>query len=242
MDVKQFVFKFILPSLCLIGVLTNTINVIVFSRRTHLKNVIYRYLFCHSLVDLLYLFFCLVRFIVKLDCFSDIYLSFWVQVYEAYIYRYFTACLAAFMMLMELIIAFKRLLIIMNIRFSLPLRKTIFTCAVFSILLFLPYALSLRVIDQRKCQKTVNNIQCLNQSSPILYAITQDNVPCLAILRRLYIIGSVFRAVLAPAALLVINAVIIVKFRKFFARKCMMFPSRQPEFNGKLICVVLINS
>ena len=120
------------------------------------------------------------------------------------------------MILLELIIAFKRLLITSNISFSLKIRfkTTILSSFTISIGLFLPYAVSLRIVNQRDCQKTYENKRCLNNSTNDIYAITQENVPHLDLLKNLYWFTISFRTLIAPFLLILVNIAVIIKFKR----------------------------
>ena len=219
--VKRFVWTFILPSLCLFGIVTNTINFVVFKQRKKLKNIIYRYLLWHSVADIVYLSVCFIRFIIKLDIFSSIHLSYWAQMFEVYAYIYIAGSLAVQMIFIELLIAIKRLLIIMNfnLTYKLKFRTVVIACVVFVLLALTPFPLSLRVVDQRTCNFTADNLKCSQDSKHPIYAIAHANIFCLSILRSIYYAGSIFRALIAPLLLLTLNIAIAVKFRQMCIRK-----------------------
>ena len=115
---KQFVSTFILPSLCAIGIVTNSVSAYILSNRNQLKNQIYRYFCLLSVVELVYLSLCFIFHIIKLRIFKHIQYSFWVQTFQLYGYWCLSTSAAILIILLELIISTKRLLIIMNIHFN----------------------------------------------------------------------------------------------------------------------------
>ena len=220
--IKNFVWTRILPSVCLIGIVTNIINIIVFSQRKKLQNSIYRYFQWHSIFDLVYLSLCLVRFILKTEAFGDTKSSLWVQIYDVYVYAYITSSLAISMILIELIIATKRLLIIMNFNLTINIkfRSVIALCVGLSLVSIISLPLSLRVVNQKNCNYTVERIRCLNLSADTFgYAITQEKVPHVDLLKGLYAGVFVFRGMMAPLILILLNIAIAIKFRKLCAQK-----------------------
>ena len=233
--VKWLVWTYVLPSLCAFGIVTNAINVLVFRQRKELKNKIYRYFLWHSIVDIMYLAFCFVRFIIKLDVFSHLHHSYWAQIYEVYVFIYIAGSLAVMMILIELLIASKRLLIIMNLNltFKLKFRTVVVVCVALVLISLTPFPLSLRVVDQRFCEFTFENIRCVNESTRPAYAMVHANVSYLGTLKVIYYTGSVFRALVAPLVLLLLNIAITIKFRQMCSRKYSLrfsFPNARKSF------------
>lgn len=225
-QVKKFVWTFILPNLCLIGLLTNSINVVVFSQRSKLKNSIYRYFQWHSMVDIVYLTICLVRLIINLEAFKSVHCLYWTKIFEAYVYRYVTASLAMFMIFIELIIAAKRLLMIMNITMTVKLKfeTVIAGCALMAFASLSPLAASLRVVSAQTRRLTIEVETCTGSAQ--VYILTQDNVPHFEILKRLYMSVLVFRGLIAPLLLLLLNIGIAARFRKLCKNKTGLMTSQ----------------
>ena len=215
-NVKLFVWTNILPPLCLIGVFNNCINVAIFVQRKRLKNSIYKYFLWHSVFDLVFLSICFIRFVLMLERFASIHHSYWMQFFEAYGYMFLTNSLAMLMILMELIIAVKRLFIVTNAswRLRFKFRTVMIVCCVIAVIQSAPFTLSIRIVDQKYCNFTVEDIACLNLSDKPLYVMTHENVPHQALLKAIYLAALVLRGFFAPLALLFINMAIGLKFRK----------------------------
>ena len=211
-----------LSTLCLYGLITNIMNVIVFSQKDKLKNKIYRYFLWHSIVDIFYLAICFIRFIIKSDGLHSIHHSYWTQVFDAYAYKYLTSSLAILMILVELIIAIKRLFIITNahVTFKLSLRTVFWAVTIVAFCSYLPFGMMLRVVDENNCNITIELYECQNASTSISkYVITMAYSPRSSFHKNFYSCITIFRGILAPVLLLVINIIIIIKFRKVFKRK-----------------------
>ena len=219
--IKQFAWTFVIPSICFLGILTNAINVLTFSNTKILKNEIYRYLFWHSLVDFIYLFLCFMRFFIRTTLFGDLHLSYWAQLYEAYIYKYLTTSLALHLVLIELIITIKRLLIVFNTtsRFRFQFGQTILACLFVSLSLYLPLFVSLKVIDQRNCKKTFEGMPCMNETSRVIYALIEKGLVNHEVMKRVYILSAAIRGVVVPLALVLLNVIITLKVHKLHRRK-----------------------
>ena len=237
--IKQFVWANILPPLCLIGAFNNSINVAIFVQRKRLKNSIYKYFLWHSVFDLVYLLICFIRFVLMLETFRDIHFSYWMQLFEAYGYIFSTNSLAMLMILIELIIAIKRLLIIMNtsLVFRLKFRTVIFVCCAIAVSLSAPFTLSIRIVDQKYCNFTVEDIECLNLSEQPLYVMTHENVPYQALLKGIYLAASILRGFVAPLALIFINLSIGIKFRQICRRKNYLTTTVNSSYYRKLRCL-----
>lgn len=208
----------VLSCLCFFGVVTNTMNVIVFSHRDKLKNNIYRYFLWHSLVDLVYLTICFIRFVIKSETLHSIHYNYWTQIFDAYAYKYLASSLAILMIFIELIIAIKRLLIITNtnITFKLRLRTVVMIATLAAIGTFLPLGLFIKVVDEKYVSWELKN--SVGQTKIISYyvVIYEQNS---SIHKTLISWGAIFRAIVAPLMLIIANITIMIKFRQVFNRK-----------------------
>ena len=218
-EIKEFIWTYILPPLCFIGLFTNAINVLVFAQKKKLKNSIYKYFLCHSVVDLVYLFFCFVRFLLKLDHLS--YFTYWPQLYEILVYGYFTSALAMMMVFIQLIIAIKRLLIVVNINLTVKLkfRYIITICAILSFLIYLPIPLSNTLVFMDMfSNQTVDFSNALSSHRVIttLHIESWMKNKTLAIFNS---IAPAFRGLVAPVLMMGLNIALLIKFRKLAVRK-----------------------
>jgi hypothetical protein len=132
---KEAGWTFFMPPLCFIGLLTNIINIIVFSNKRLRNDKLNQYLLVHSITYFFYLLFCFFSFMIRCQ-------TLWAKMYELYIFNYFTSSLAIFCVLIELFISIERYLIVSNrkpIRDRFIRTRTLLTSLfVFSILFYLP--------------------------------------------------------------------------------------------------------
>ena len=201
---REFIWMNILPVICIGGILANSLNIAVFKNRKKLKTSIYYYLLCHSIANLIYLlaaflyFFGVKRF-TTLNGFAS-------KVWDLYIFRTLTAMVAMFMMLIELQVSFKRLLIVSN--YSFKRRKIPFFVSLIFIFIF-------SVISQLSVPFTYDVIRIRDG----LFDIKPNALSKTKLLSVLNFASSVFRGILAPLLLLVINLIMAVKYRSRLRKK-----------------------
>ena len=113
---KVLVSSIILPSVCIIGLVTNSINFVIFAerRRIGLRNRRHQYFQRDSLAEFFYLLACLGYFVLKTKVLANFHFTFFTAIYEKYVYMYFASVLACFMLFLRLYISIRRLLIILN--------------------------------------------------------------------------------------------------------------------------------
>ena len=219
-DLSQMVKSYVLPPMCFFCMMTNAANVIVFTQKKKLKSSIYQYLRWHSFVDLLYFIACFIRFVIRSERFKQTHSSYWTQFYELYVYLYFAGSLALLMILIELLVAYKRLLVIVNMKLPTmrSFRAVVATCVALSLVWMIPFPLNLKLVNQRECNFTTERIRCARHAEQ-LYALTQENIPNLNIWKNLSAASFFFRGVIAPFILFVLNIFIAIKFRQLCSRK-----------------------
>ena len=208
--VKDFIWKYILPSVCSVGLITNSANVFIFSQRKKLKNSIYKYFLLHSIIDLIYLTLCLGRFIIKMELISGVVSSYEVQLYEVYIYIFFTSSLALTMVLIQLPIATKRLLIIMNIKPKLAcveFRAITLSFILLSLALYVPVCFNFSIVPSATSDD--------GETKYVTKRTGINNIIALWI----YSFTSYFRGFVAPLVLLALNIALVVKFRQMAQKK-----------------------
>ena len=216
-ETKSFVWTYILPSICTLGLFTNTLNVVVFSRRKALKNPIYKYFLFHSAAELVYLGACLGYYVVNLDIFQPVHQTWFAKAYEVYCYRYLSSSVAVLLILIELTISIKRLHIITNTTFRFKLEFKVITCGslLVSMLLLVPYLLTTKIAEQDLHHQRDSNVTADTRT----YAIMPDDVKYARVLKGLHSSAMLFRGILAPFLQIILNVKISVNFQKMFKRK-----------------------
>ena len=112
-------YLYLRPIMCTFGVITNVINIIIFHYSPKLKHSTYRLMLVISVVDFFYLLFFLISSFIsdcKQYCTHMSSMRYEVKLFDLYIEDYLSSCLALFVIFIEIILSFKRYLILSNSR------------------------------------------------------------------------------------------------------------------------------
>lgn len=223
-DVKTTIWTFVLPSFCLFGLIANLFNLYIFSHRNRLSNQIYRYLEMHSFVETIYMLLSFVHFALR----PSLNNTYMFKIYHLYLFEFLTTLLATFNIFVELIISFQRLLAIRHSRFVNKLNvnvKLIITCLLISALINLPILIF--------CQIKVK----LDDSQRLAYYLSYEKITSgSSKLSRLLILVSVlFRGLFSPIVVVIVNILMIAKFKKRMKIKQNISKRRFKLRNGEQI-------
>lgn len=215
LEVREIVWLYVLPVLCLTGVVTNLLNIVVFSNK-RLKFKIYRLMLIHSVIDFIYLTLSFVYFLVirrsyLYESLSPKHNRLIMLIYDLVCIRLLCTIIAVFSIFIELTISFNLLAIIENncnqIRFLgryFPLLVTAF--ASLAIFTQVPFILSIRI--------TSDNI-----GSYMIEASEHSDIVALKVLNSSF---SIFRGIIAPLIQLALNINIIVAYKRQMRSKLLM--------------------
>ena len=216
---KNFVWLHYLPYMCLIGIITNSINIVIFKNRTKLWNPIYKYMLVHSVGDLCFLSGAFVYFFSKHTFIYQYYSYFW-KFFEFYLYMVIMTPLTMFIVLIELSISIKRLLIVTNYNITVRIRFRwlIIGFLLFSILSQLPsLKMIINIVDLAEKYQERN----MPPHAAYFDMITADFSRS-SVYKTIYTLETILRGVLAPAILFIINALMTKKFHQQLKKKRMM--------------------
>ena len=110
-------WTFVLPIICLASMLINVVNGLMLAKLRPIRPV-YRRLFAKSVINSIYLFICMWKFVSKCGQFCELFYSardyrekwsFWIQVYNFYLYGVVGRILAQCDLFIEILIALQRL-------------------------------------------------------------------------------------------------------------------------------------
>ena len=187
-------WTFVLPSICLASMLMNVINVLVLAKLRTLRPV-YRRLFAKSIINFMYLFICLWKFLNKCGQFCELFyrkeltdqLFFWIQVYDFYLYGIVGRVLAQCDLFIEILIALQRLRLLTSACscgfVSCVLGTPVKLIVVISVLIYLPDVFFTRVVWHtgdtfEPCaamsNNTSNNISCASKTGLRLEHMNKD--------------------------------------------------------------------
>ena len=218
-QVRDLVWSYVLPSICLFGILTNSINIFIFKNKD-LKSSMYKYFLLHSIAELCYLLICFVYF-----CLNSIFLpvdvknTYPVKLFEMYAYHYLTTVMALYMISIELTISIKRLFIVLNGRLDSSNKlgkfiKILFVFFIGSALLHSPFLLSADILTEPCGQKN---------TSYFCYKMIMNDFGNGQAFKRCNTAVSVYRGIFAPGILLIVNSIMLFKFKKQIRKKRNLF-------------------
>jgi hypothetical protein len=78
---------YFLPTICLIGIFSNLIAILILSR-PNLKGNIYQYMLLNTIVDLVFVLICIFTVIFRCGIFCPYAYTYWAKLYEKYIFLY----------------------------------------------------------------------------------------------------------------------------------------------------------
>ena len=208
LGIKAFIWAHVLPYICLLGVLTNILNVIIFSNRRKLANSIYNSMLAHSLSNTAYLAFSFAYFFGANKIYKqDSYLS---KLLEFYLLRAFTTTMAIFMIFLDIQIAIKRLLIVTNysksILSKLDFRILISLFLALSVATQIPFILS-------------NEIRQSSDNSSSRYEIVVSSFGKTPVSYAAQMSFFIFRGLLAPIFLCIVNIIMMFRYKNYIHNK-----------------------
>ena len=107
-----FIRLFILPPVCILGVIANFLNIIVFSNKK-MKDISFKYMLFISINDFIYLGFCAYTSVVICNN-CPLSTEYSTQLYHIIIEQYFTSCQAMFSIFADIFLSIHRSLILLN--------------------------------------------------------------------------------------------------------------------------------
>ena len=216
---KDFIWYQLIPGICVFGIVTNFISILIF-RRSELKNSVYRYMLFHSIAALVHLTVSLIHYSVF--WFSSMrFLTYFGKFIEFQAFMNLSTSIGLFMILIELTIAFKRFLIVTNYNITLKIR---FRTLIIIYLLVIMFAQipSLKFLFQ-DFSKFVDESEKKNKHVPTAYfELLSRELSQNTFLNVSYSFISLFRGIIAPALLFLVNFVITVLFRRQMKKKSLL--------------------
>ena len=152
--IRDIYWTFVLPSICLFSLTTNTINIIVFYSIKS-RNVIYKYMLFNSVFDQLYLVTVFFVFIIRCGQFCEIENSYFAMFYAHYIYIYAANSISLYCIFIEISILVQRYNFLTNKNFLEKINKKLFFCLlVFCFVYHLP---QLTTFEIKQVNSTANS-------------------------------------------------------------------------------------
>lgn len=223
--IKDFLWNYALPLICLFGILTNSINVRMFVKKEQFSHEIYKYLLAHSSIEVIYLSIALLVYLMKSKYLTpSTQYAYAIKVAELVADLYLTCVLALLLVFIEFIISIKRLLMIFNLNLTINMKfyKTLIIYFALSVLLNLPVPLTFKIkeIDTNYTCHYPSSIYTSEQqqntttTKTTRYDIIYDNFEENTLMKATLYFPAAIRAIILPVVLVISNLIIFVDFKK----------------------------
>lgn len=218
---------FVLPPLCLIGMLLNLICIIVILQ-PELKGEIYSFMLFHSICDFIFLLICFFTFIIRCGSFCKHSYTYGAKTYELFIYLFIGNSFLQFDTLIDILVSFNRLNSF-SLNYKNPtssinkfkgfdLKSKCILLIICSLLLNAPSYLITRSVQKIGLLQTQNY-------EPI-YSIATNWIGENVLITSLLFILSLSRGFLLLMLLFVLNIIIGCKFKKHMEQKRRVMPTK----------------
>lgn len=219
LSIASFVWSYFIPLCCLLGILTNLLNVIIFSR-DNLKNSIYKYLLAYSVADLLYMLISFAYFFGKYGFVANYYsiYSYGMRIFELYIFLGLATQLAVFMLLLIVLISLKRLIMVANYTtIKVHFKSSLFACLSFTLFLNYVFTFGRRIvlIDRER----IKNPSRLHHNNTNMYEILPNEFASTQLFKLLISFASTLRGFILPCLLITLNTLMVYKYRVYLRKK-----------------------
>lgn len=199
---------FIQPIICFYGMIANILNIFVFFDKSF-ENVTYKYLFANAISNFFYLLNCFFLFVARCGVYCNFTNTLLSQIYLYIFYNYLKGIAAILTILIQIIVCFQRLTILF--RFNLfnfsNFKLSIFILVLFSTIFYSPMILTKKIKENHSL------------SGLITYSVISNDFGIRKLGKILIIIVSVFRGFISLAILLVLNMLLVYKFRMHMKKK-----------------------
>jgi hypothetical protein len=228
---SDVVYTFVAPIMSTFGIITNILNIIVFSNK-EMKDDTYKYLKMNAFSNMIYLINCLFLFTTRCGQFCSFSNTLAVQIYYWIFYIYVKGIAAIFTVCMQIIVALLRLKIVTNKKTcKLPeYKKTGLIIIIFAAIFYSPYLftkqiVATKVIVNRKINGT--NVTSFYYS----YSNPNNSVGNSDLGKWLIIVTTVIRGYICAFIIILINLITKIKLGSHFAKK--MKITKQGVKDGK---------
>ena len=218
-SIIQLVLKQLLPLVCLIGILNNTLNIYIFAR-SDLKIVIYKCLLFFSTIELMFVSLSFVYFFGKYGYASNFYsiYSYNFRFVELYIMLTLSPILVSLMMLTNIVTAYKRLTLVSirhRIRVNAYLVVSVLISLAIALNICIPFGFSIVKISSAHIS---NRRPALNGTADY-YLIERSDYSRSIWFKIHLIISAAARGLIFPICFYALNIYVSMKLRRHARRK-----------------------
>ena len=211
-EAKSIIWDGVFSSICIFGILGNIVSIIVLSQRNILKNIVYKFFLASVILSGLHDLMGLIFFtIIKNKFHSHSYL---LKFYLLYVFGIGMATLNSTIMFNVIMISVKRLFIVINVDRAprIGFIGVLIVGFVVSLLLQTPAVLS----------KQIFKLSTRQNDSAELWEIGPTSFGQSHVIVVVHYLLFCFRGLFLPSLVLILNIVMIIKYRAQLKKKLLM--------------------
>lgn len=225
-QIQWHMFGFVLPAVCLFGVFTNLINIIVLSN-SKLKENVYVYMLAYSVSDFFYTFFVFFSWVSRSQLpLATTYIAKWYEIYV-----FFTALngLGTMSGLIEIAISFDRLFLVKKTcLFSRKISPKVMIA-----LMFIISALTATVYCLPRSIKEIET-EYYNPEKNVTYTekafiIYFNSFGTSLDGRVLYVVVTVIKNIGTILIMIIVNTFLVIEMGKYYKKKSNLLKKNQPK-------------
>ncbi|CAF0944230.1 unnamed protein product [Brachionus calyciflorus] len=211
----DFIYTFVIPSICFYGLVTNLINLFIFSNR-QLSNIIYKYLIIYTVSNLYYFIISFLIFLPRCGVYCTFSQTYLPQYYLYLFYNYLKNISSYFNIFIQILVSFQRLAFVLNLKWYNLNHVIIITISliILSTLLNLPLLLTKEI------------------KIGLVYSVVLNDFGKSLIGKWLVIIVSILKGFVLITIILVINLITMYKLKHRMNIKKAIKYMRNNELNS----------
>ena len=231
-NIVSFLYTFIIPVICIFGICTNIVNIIVFSSK-ELSDITYKYLRANAFANAFYLTNCFFIFMARCGIYCEFDTTFYSAFYLYLFYNYLKGIAAIFTISIQIIVSILRLMIVTNKKFCiLPgFSVMIILLIIFSAIFYSPNLFTQQIVET----KVLVSSNGTNGTSVYSYSYsTGNNSLGNSLLGKWLVIAvTIFRGFISLTIILSIDIFTSFKLKKHFTKKKAIKGVKSIIFNKK---------
>ena len=218
--VADFGNVYILPPICLFGLITNFFSILVLSR-PELKGIMYQFMLINTIADFTHLLLGIFLIFVRCGSLCSTSFTFIAKFYELYIFLFISNNCLLFIILLDIVLSIDRLLsftskpsVFKNISLK---KKCIWVLIVTIFINSVVYLIPRMVSNIGYLRIGTDNITDYQYSS--IYVVGNNEIGKNEYMALVLKIINIVRGFILLVILFFINSFVVVKFRKHFEKK-----------------------
>jgi hypothetical protein len=206
-DFIDLSITFIVPIECTYGIITNIINIIIFSKKS-LKDIIFKYYRINAISNICYLLIVFFLFVARCGVYCTFSKSYPAQLYLYVFYTYIKGIFAILSICLQITVSIYRLLIVCNKNTDFLKRKLniiIISLIIFSAVFYSP------ILFTKTLQTTAKNIS--SNKTIYTYSMVNNYIGNMSIGKWSIIMVTVLRGFISLALIIIIDFTTLIKIK-----------------------------